>query len=116
MTHTENFASESSPKRKDEGISFAALGSPVVLSIILFAGTVILYIPALSANFLNYDDDAYVTANAHVLRGLSWGNIGWAFKTTGEANWHPLTWISHMTDVQLFGVHPFGHHLVPFIP
>lgn len=107
MTDPSNSANQISGKT-----SFAKLNSPVVASIILFAGTLILYIPALSANFLNYDDDAYVTANTHVLRGLSWSNIAWAFTTTGEANWHPLTWISHMADVQFFGTHPFGHHLV----
>ncbi len=91
---------------------FRARSSPAVLSLILFAGTVILYIPALGANFLNYDDDGYVTANAHVRQALSWGNTAWAFTTTEEANWHPLTWMSHMLDVQVFGIHPFGHHLV----
>jgi protein O-mannosyl-transferase len=111
----------SSPEMTDSGNSanpgggklfFHIRSSPAVLSLILFAGTVILYIPALSANFLNYDDDGYVTANTHVLRGPSWGNIVWAFTTTEEANWHPLTWISHMLDAQVFGIHPFGHHLV----
>jgi protein O-mannosyl-transferase len=92
--------------------SFSSLSSPAVLSLILFAGTLILYLPALGASFVNYDDDAYVTDNAHVLRGLSWDNIKWAFTTTSEANWHPLAWISHMTDVQLFGTNPRGHHLL----
>ena len=69
-----------------------------------------LYVPALSNGFVNYDDPAYVTRNSHVLQGLSWSNISWAFRTTIEANWHPLTWISHMTDVQKFGLDPHGHH------
>ncbi len=112
MTDPQNSASESSANQGDGKITFPSLNSPVVASIILFAGTLILYIPALGANFLNYDDDGYVTANTHVLGGLSWSNIAWAFTTTGEANWHPLTWISHMADVQFFGTHPCGHHLV----
>jgi len=84
----------------------------LVLSFILFAGTMILYVPAFGSAFVNYDDPAYVTGNTHVLRGLSWGNIAWAFTATVEANWHPLTWISHMADVQFFGLNPRGHHIV----
>jgi protein O-mannosyl-transferase len=87
-----------------------AIVSPVVLALLLFAGTMGLYFHALSSGFVNFDDPAYVTANAHVLRGLSWSNVVWAFTTTAEANWHPLTWISHMTDVELFGMNPRGHH------
>ena len=87
------------------------LRSPVFLPLILFAGVLILYIPAFNSSFVNYDDPAYVTSNSHVLQGLSWGNVGWAFRATTEANWHPLTWISHMADVQLFSVNPRGHHL-----
>jgi Tfp pilus assembly protein PilF len=89
----------------------ALLRWPVVFPLILFVGTLILYIPALDGAFVNYDDPAYVTANPHVLLGLSWGNVAWAFAATTEANWHPLTWISHMIDVQLFGVNPRGHHV-----
>jgi protein O-mannosyl-transferase len=86
--------------------------SPVYLALILFLGTLVLYIPALRSGFVNYDDPAYVTTNTHVLQGLSWGNIAWAFTATIEANWHPLTWISHMADVELFGLNPRGHHAV----
>jgi tetratricopeptide (TPR) repeat protein len=88
------------------------LRSPLVLSFILFLGTLALYWPALSGAFVNYDDPAYVTANAHILQGLTWNNVAWAFRATVEANWHPLTWISHMADVQSFGANPRGHHLV----
>ncbi len=76
----------------------------------LFVGTLVLYFPALDSTFVNYDDPAYVTANAHVLQGLSWSNVQWAWTATVEANWHPLTWISHMADVQFFGANPRGHH------
>jgi protein O-mannosyl-transferase len=101
-------ASHESVQHRQAGI----LRSPLVLSLILFGGTLALYIPALDSAFVNYDDPAYVTSNAHVLQGLSWNNVAWAFTTTIEANWHPLTWVSHMTDVQLFGVNPRGHHLM----
>ena len=87
------------------------LDSRLILSLALFLGTIIVYLPALSASFVNYDDPAYVTANAHVLSGLSWENCRWAWTATIEANWHPLTWISHMADVQFFGTNPRGHHL-----
>ncbi len=75
-------------------------------------GTLALYSPTLRNGFVNYDDPAYVTANAHVRQGLLWSNIRWAFTATVEANWHPLTWISHMADVQFFGLNPAGHHAV----
>ena len=87
------------------------LRSPVFLPLILFAGVLILYVPALDSSFVNYDDPAYVSSNSHVLQGFSWSNVAWAFRATTEANWHPLTWLSHMADVQLFGLNPRGHHL-----
>ena len=85
--------------------------SPAILSLLLFAVTLGLYIPILNSAFLNYDDPSYVTRNTKVLQGLSLNNIAWAFTATVGANWHPLTWISHMCDVQLFGTNPRGHHL-----
>jgi tetratricopeptide (TPR) repeat protein len=89
--------------------------SPLVLSLLLFVGTLALYFPALDSAFVNYDDPAYVSANAHVLQGLSWNNVAWACTATVEANWHPLTWISHMADVQMFGTSPRGHHAVSVV-
>ena len=61
--------------------------------------------------FINYDDPAYVTTNPMVTGGLSPAAARWAFTTFHEANWHPLTWLSHQLDVQLFGLAPRGHHL-----
>jgi Flp pilus assembly protein TadD len=60
--------------------------------------------------FVGSDDDVYVYENPHVLAGLTWSSIGWAFSTGYAASWYPLTWLSHMADVQLFGVNPAGHH------
>jgi protein O-mannosyl-transferase len=82
----------------------------LLISLLLFLGTLALYYPALQNGFVNYDDPDYVTANWHVQQGLTWRNLAWAFTSTTEANWHPLTWISHMLDVQLFGLRPAGHH------
>jgi protein O-mannosyl-transferase len=77
----------------------------------LVALTVAVYFQVGGHEFLNYDDDAYVTGNAHVTGGLSLENTLWAFTSVEAANWHPLTWISHQLDVQLFGLAPRGHHL-----
>ena len=84
----------------------------ILLALLLILGTIVVYIPALHNGFVNYDDPDYVTANLHVRQGLSWSNIRWAFTATVQANWHPLTWISHMIDVQFFGMNPTGHHAV----
>jgi protein O-mannosyl-transferase len=62
--------------------------------------------------FVSYDDRVYLTENWVVRRGLSLNGIRWAFTTTRDANWFPLTWLSHMLDVTLFGSHPAGHHLM----
>jgi len=89
----------------------ASLRLRLVLAALLFAGTFALYAPAMRNGLVNYDDPDYVTRNAHVLQGLSWPNVAWAFGVTNPAgNWHPLTWISHMTDVQWYGNNPAGHH------
>jgi Tfp pilus assembly protein PilF len=63
-------------------------------------------------DFVNFDDNKYITENRHVQTGLTSGNITWAFTTFHAGNWHPLTWISHMLDCQLFGMKPGFHHLV----
>ena len=68
------------------------------------------YAAVLGNDFVNYDDPDYVTQNSHVRAGLTTGNVRWAL-TTGEAsNWHPLTWLAHCLDWQLFGERPWGHH------
>ena len=62
-------------------------------------------------DFINYDDPSYVTENFHVKSGITLRSIRWAFTTGYSANWHPVTWMSHMLDVQLFGLKPRWHHL-----
>ena len=62
--------------------------------------------------FVNFDDPVYVTRNPAVLRGLTWDGVVWAFAGFHAGNWHPLTWLSHMADVQLFGPGPAPAHLV----
>jgi protein O-mannosyl-transferase len=79
-------------------------------ALLLFLGTLVLYYPALQNGFVNYDDPAYITSNFQVQQGLSFRTMAWAFRSTAVVNWHPLTWISHLLDVQLFGLRPAGHH------
>ena len=82
----------------------------LLISLLLFLGTLALYYPALQNGFVNYDDPAYVTSNPHVQQRLTRRSVAWAFTSTAEANWHPLSWLSHMLDVQMFGLRPAGHH------
>ncbi len=81
-----------------------------ILCLLLIVVTLALYNPVNQHPFVNYDDPGYVTDNAHVHAGLTWDTIKWAFTTTEQANWHPLTWISHALDYQLFHSNPAGHH------
>ena len=60
--------------------------------------------------FTNYDDPAYVSENAHVRSGLAWSTLKWAFESKEASNWHPVTWLSHAVDCELYGVDPAGHH------
>jgi tetratricopeptide (TPR) repeat protein len=70
------------------------------------------FAPALSNGFVLYDDDVYVTANPVVQRGLSWEGLKWAMTSAHvSSNWHPLTWLSHMGDCQMYELRPAGHHL-----
>jgi Flp pilus assembly protein TadD len=62
--------------------------------------------------FVNFDDPLFVSENPMVLRGITWDGVIWAFRDFSTGNWHPLTWISHMADVQLFGASAGAHHLV----
>ena len=83
-----------------------------VMAVLLAAATVAVYGRALQNGFVDFDDRDYVTGNEHVRAGLSWQNVEWAFRSTESANWHPVTWISHMADCQVFGLNPGGHHAV----
>ena len=91
-------------------------GSPtryaVVLCLVLGAVTAGVYHQTGDHGFINFDDPGYVTENPRVKGGLTGENVAWAFSATAMSNWHPLTWLSHMLDVQLFGLDPRGHHLV----
>jgi protein O-mannosyl-transferase len=82
-----------------------------LLAILLALGTAAVYAPAMRNSFVNLDDPDYVTRNPYVLHGLNWTDLHWALGSNyPSSNWHPLTWISHMADVQLYGLNPVGHH------
>src|SRR5580658_7954862 len=83
--------------------------------IFLFVAAFLLFSPALNHKFLDYDDPDYVTQNIHIQHGFAWENIRWAFTTGHAANWHPLTWLSHMLDWKLYGDNPRGHHATNLI-
>ena len=76
----------------------------------LAVSTLALYLPSARFDFLTYDDQQYVTENPHVRAGFTRQSLTWAFGFH-VGNWHPLTWLSHMLDCQLYGLHPAGHHL-----
>jgi tetratricopeptide (TPR) repeat protein len=81
------------------------------ISIALVAATIIAYAPARYCSFVNFDDTDYVSGNNIVKSGLTIKGVVWAFTTRYAANWHPLTWLSHMLDIQLFGLNPGPEHL-----
>lgn len=83
-----------------------------ILSLSLVLLTVLVYLPVRNNAFINFDDNHYITENAQVKAGLSWDTVKWAFTTYDAANWHPLTWLSHALDCQLFGMSPAGPHLI----
>ena len=74
--------------------------------------TIAVFAPVAGHGFIDLDDPGYVAENAHVAAGITASGVVWAFTTGHAANWHPLTWLSHMADVAMFGMTPGAHHLV----
>jgi tetratricopeptide (TPR) repeat protein len=84
-----------------------------LMVLLLMLATIALYWPATRCDFINLDDPDYVTENARVQGGLTWEAVKWAFCNIEQASyWAPLTWLSHELACQLFGLNPWGHHLV----
>jgi tetratricopeptide (TPR) repeat protein len=81
-----------------------------MVCLLLAVITLALYNPVNRHPFVNYDDDRYVVNNPHVRQGLTAETVGWALTSTEQANWHPLTWMSHAIDCSLYGLNPVGHH------
>ncbi len=84
----------------------------MLLGTLLVAATLLLYVRVAHDEFLDFDDNQYVARNLHVRTGLNLDNIVWAFTSFYAENWHPLAWLSHMADCQLFGLNSGAHHLV----
>ena len=82
-----------------------------VVSLFLLMATITVFWQVRDHDFVSYDDNLYVTQNPHVQSGLTEDSIIWAFTSGHASNWHPLTWLSHMLDYELFGLDPKGHHL-----
>jgi protein O-mannosyl-transferase len=82
----------------------------LAVGVFLLVAVVLVFGQTLGYPFVNYDDATYVTKNPEVLRGLTWQGVGWAFTARYAANWHPLTWLSHMLDCHLFGLDARWHH------
>lgn len=90
------------------------LGVPreALIALFLIFFTLFVYYPVAGYDYIDLDDDAYTFQNEQVRKGISLEGVQWAFRTFEMANWHPLTWLSYMTDVTLFGLHPGTFHLV----
>ena len=87
----------------------------ILICVFLAGATLAAYWQVLSSDFVNLDDPMYVTENRYVETGLSTNNIKWAFSVGQVAYWHPLTWLSHMLDCQLYGLRPGLHHLTSLV-
>jgi hypothetical protein len=84
----------------------------VVVILVLVAAVLSAYWGARGNDFIDIDDEQYLTRNAHVQQGLTTESIKWAFTTGHMGNWHPLTWLSHMLDWQMFGSDAGKHHMM----
>ncbi len=82
-----------------------------VVCLVLAAMTFAVFGQTVRHGFTNYDDNDYVYENPVVARGLTFKGFRWAFTSFDASNWHPLPWLSHMLDCQIYGLHPGGHHL-----
>jgi len=87
-------------------------GAPWAIAAALAGAVLVVFGRAATFDFLNLDDDVYVTANPWVRGGLTPGSVRWAFTAFHSGHWHPLTWLSLMLDVELFGVRPGPMHAV----
>jgi Flp pilus assembly protein TadD len=86
-----------------------------IVCLLLALLTLALYNPVNRHPFVNYDDDRYVINNPHLRQGLTADTIAWALTATEQANWHPLTWMSHALDCSLFRLNPAGHHFTSIL-
>src|SRR5580658_8988075 len=87
-----------------------------LVCLLLGAAVLAAFWPALRCNFVYFDDQDYVVFNKDVQHGLNWQSVKWALASDHAVNWHPLTWVSHILDCQLYGLdRPAGHHLTSLL-
>jgi len=82
----------------------------LAIALALAGAALFVYWPVQGFDYILYDDNLYITENRQVQTGLTLNSIAWAFRTDWSGNWHPLTWLSHMLDIELYGLNPSGHH------
>lgn len=87
----------------------------LIICLALFAATLAFYNPVAHDGFVLLDDLPYIVSNPPVLAGITWATVKWSFTTFHAGYWHPLTWLSHALDCQLFGLNPAGHHYVSLL-
>ncbi|MGH2567698.1 MAG: glycosyltransferase family 39 protein, partial [Bacteroidota bacterium] len=89
-----------------------SIRSELGIVLLLAVSVAVVYWQVVNHQFVRYDDDKYITDNSYVQQGFTSESVVWAFTTGHASNWHPLTWLSHMADYELFGLHPAGHLLM----
>jgi tetratricopeptide (TPR) repeat protein len=92
-----------------------AAPKPLFFGLGLCLLTLVVFLPVLRSEFVNFDDGLYVVNNTRVQAGLTWSGFIWAWQASVASNWHPLTMLSHMLDCQLYGLNPKGHHLTSLL-
>ncbi len=103
-------------KGREDGRSIIGLSLPrhflkLIPIFLVILATLFVYWPVQEYDFIHYDDGEYVSENPKVQAGLTLQSIRWAFTNIMTGNWHPMTWLSHMLDCELFGLNPGAHHL-----
>ena len=83
-----------------------------IYCLLLVVVTLAFYSPVTQNRFIEFDDTSYIVTNPNIQAGLSWSTIKWSFTTFREGNWHPLTWLSHALDYQMFHLNPARHHYI----
>ena len=102
--------SQGTPLGTKEG-SFHQRGLVLFISLFFIVATLVAFWQVRNHEFINLDDNVYITDNRHVQDGLTLEGVTWAFTAIHAGHWHPLTWLSHMLDCQIYGLKPGGHHL-----
>src|SRR3954447_3639527 len=103
------------PARQNSSFWKRLVEASWVIPALLVLLTLSVFWPISGNDFVNFDDQVYVTENHHVLGGLTFDNVGWVFTNLEAGFWHPLTWLSIMLDCQLFGLEAGGHHLTSLV-